>query len=119
MSWISRVKSGVTGGIPMASVAVETIKGVVSLRIPEDINTVLVTNSSATVVNVVTASIRPGRRITLIGNASATITMTNNNGTTTAYQMDLAGSNRSFVLDSVISLIQLSSGAWRLDGLNL
>lgn len=119
MGFIARLKSGPGGGKSMQTVAVATINSVVSLPIPDDGATFLVTNSSATVVNVVTPTIIPGRRITLIGNANATITLTNNNGTSTAYQMDLAGSNRSFVLDSVVSLIQLANGTWRLDGLNL
>lgn len=119
MGIIAQLKSGPAGGNAMPSVAVVTLNNVVSLFLPDDFATYLVTNSSATVVNVVTPTIIPGRRVTLIGNANATITLTNNNGTTTAYQMDLTGSNRSFVLDSVVSLIQLSNGSWRLDGLNL
>lgn len=95
---------------PAGSFVTTTLASASALSIPDGSNVFLV--SGTTTIATLTATRLPGRRITLIGAASASITVTNNNDPTTEGQLDLGGSNRTLAQQDILELIQLLNGTW-------
>lgn len=95
---------------PAATFVTPTLASASALSIPDGSSVFLV--SGSTTIATLTAYRQPGRRITLIGASSASITVTNNSDPTTEGQIDLGGSNRTLAQQDVLELIQLLNGTW-------
>jgi hypothetical protein len=115
MGWIGRTKRTPGGGpaIPTISSAnVQTIGGVAStLVISDDVSIAYISGTTA-IAALRSATIIPGRTITFIGVTTTGPAFANNNDTTTQYQMDLGGSNRTIAPQDILCLMQKSDGTW-------
>lgn len=79
-------------------------------------SSIVILTGSETITSLVHPSKTAGM-VTLIGGASANITLTNTNNPTTAWQMDLGGSNRTLADSDAITLFLMPNGTWlRIDG---
>lgn len=107
---LSRIRDA--AGSPHRGRSQDAITAGTTINLPDVGDYFLVTNASATCTSLLTPTIRPGRLVTLVGNANNTVTMTDTSGAATRGTMDLGGSNRSFVQYSVITLRQNSTGGW-------
>lgn len=110
MGFWSRLKSIAGGDIPTATLASAS-----TLVLPDNRNVFLI--SGSTTVNLISApAYTRGRLITLIGAASANVTFTNNNTTSTAGQMNLRGSDRQLLEDYVLQLWIKDDGTLNIVG---
>ena len=114
-----RVKRTPGGGpaIPtISSATVQTVGGVAStLVISDDVSIAYISGTTA-IAAIRPATVIPGRMLTFIGITATGPAFTNNNDTTTAYQMDLGGSNRTVAPNDVLRLIQKADGTWLMMG---
>lgn len=88
------------------------IASATSIRVPNSAHRVQL--SGTTTVATVHSGGKDGRILRIDGSSGGSVTLTNNNDTTTPGQMDLGGSNLALggPMDSVYLQLQ-STGAWR------
>jgi hypothetical protein len=106
MGWIGRTKR-TPGGGP----AIPTIASATQVWLPDDVSIAYISGTTA-ITTVKPATIIPGRTITFIGVTTTGPAFANNNDTTTQYQMDLGGSNRTIAPQDILCLMQKSDGTW-------
>ena len=103
----ARVKSGVGASWQ----AQPTVASAAALYVNNNVTSVYISGDTA-VTSIATTFIQPGRRLTFIGAASASVLFTNTNDTTTKGQMDLGGSDRTLGDNDVLTIEQRNDGSW-------
>ena len=106
MGWLGRAKKILAGGP-----AIPTIASATQVWLPDDVSVAFISGTTA-VATIKPATVIPGREVMFIGVTTTGPAFTNNNDTTTAYQMDLGGSNRTIAPNDVLRLVQKSNGTW-------
>lgn len=106
MGLMGRLKNSPGGGK-----AIPTIASATQVYLPDDYSIAYISGTTA-IATIRPENVYPGRIMTFIGITATGPAFTNNNDTTTAYQMDLGGSNRTIAPNDVLRLIQKADGTW-------
>lgn len=96
---------------PGGGPAIPTIASATEIFVSDEISLAYISGTTA-IATIRSANTYPGRMLTFIGITATGPAFTNNNDTTTAYQMDLGGSNRTIAPNDVLRLIQKENGTW-------
>lgn len=106
MGFFGRLKRMPGGGVQIPTIASAT-----EVWLPDDVSVAFISGTTA-IATMRPATVIPGRVVTFIGITATGPAFTNNNDTTTAYQMDLGGSDRTIAPNDVLQLIQKADGTW-------